>query len=110
MTNPQQAQKLIKQRLVLIFTAYQRGEDVSPAQLYRAEGVVEACCDLGLTTQDQALRLMDDTYQQVFNQPPPPMYKNLGYKNSGYKQEGDKKGLAFKIPALMKRAPVYPST
>lgn len=84
---------MIRARLKGIFVAYQRGEDVPPALRFRAEGFIEAYCELGLISIDEAFELMAQEYKQVFNQSFP------------FSKEP-----ALTIPVLMKRAPVYPST
>ena len=83
----------ISSRLLDIFSAYQRGDDVPPAQLFHTEGFVEACCVMGVITREEAFQIMAAVYTQVFNEP---------LVNSSEQE--------FQIPALMKRAPVYPST
>lgn len=96
-TQQQMVYQCIEQRLVEIFTAYKQGQDVSPARRFHLEGYVQACCELQLISIEQALKLMADTYTGVFAEP-------FDVERQCEQQQ------AFVIPALMKRAPVYPST
>jgi hypothetical protein len=84
----------IESRFLEIFNAYANGQDVAPAQLYRAEGFCEAGCYLSLATEAELIALMKKIHRQVFNT-----------ELSGSNQSGG----GVRIPSLMKRAPVYPS-
>ena len=84
--------KLLKQDLVAIFTAYQQGRDVPPAQRYKWEGLAELALSQALITEADMAQLQQDCYQQVNGQP------LAGNMPAGL------------VPALMVRAPVKPST
>lgn len=83
----------IESRLSLIFKAYAGGEDVPPARLYRTEGFIEAGCCMGYITEVAVSKLMQRLHQQILG-------RRLDMAA----------GSGIHIPALMKRAPVYPST
>ena len=83
----------VERRLLAIFNAYQDNKDVAPAILFRTEGFIEAGCELGLLTQEQAAALIATVWKSVFGQ-------NLPESASK----------SIHIPVAMQRAPVYPST
>ncbi len=83
----------VEARLLAIFNAYERGEDVPPALVFRTEGFIEAGCSMGLVIESDMVALIQRLHKQVFN-------TELTLIPS------DK----IHIPSLMKRAPVYPST
>ena len=89
----QQFAEAVEARLRAIFSAYAGGEDVAPAQVFRAEGFIEAGCCMGLMTRTQAVELMQTLHRQIIGGDLPAL-------------SGD----GIHIPFLMKRAPVYPST
>ena len=89
--------KLIEDRLLRIFEDYVNGKDVSPAMVFGTEGFIDVCCSSGLVVKEDVALLMANLHQQVFASPLLPM-------------SGDMPGDKIRIPPLMKRAPVYPST
>ena len=91
--NPQPLIDLIKSRLDNIFTAYVQGRDVAPAERFRTEGMMEAICVLKLCSEDEARELLQVCWRKHFEQDLPETPEN-----------------ALRIPVMMKRAPVYPST
>jgi hypothetical protein len=82
----------VNQRLVEIFLAYQKGYDVSTAQLFRSEGFISAGCELGFYDQSQAREMIKLQWQTHLDQPWPES------------AEQD-----IHIPVAMHRAPVFPS-
>ncbi len=82
----------IDQRLRDVFLEYNSGRDVPPARLFRLEGYIEAGCDAGLISQQQACDLIRSKWQEVLRSEFPPSAKN-----------------AIHIPVAMQRAPVIPS-
>lgn len=83
---------LLREQLTVIFSAYYRGMDVSPAQRYRYEGVVLVAvevCGLSLT-------VIDDLQRQI--------YSEVFGCIEGYCCEPGC------IPAMMKLAPVMPAS
>ena len=91
--NKQQFNIEVESRLLEVFRAFEQGQDVSPATLFRLEGFIEAGCYLGLSAEDEIKAMMQSLHQQVFSQP---MLVPVGR--------------GIEIPTMMKRAPVYPST
>lgn len=83
---------LIEQRLNKIFADYQSGQDVSPALRFATEGMMELALAAGLLTQKQLNSSLNNCYRRCFNNPAEPSL------------------VAPRIPALMKRAPVVPTT
>ena len=82
----------IAKRLTQIFAAYKQGYDVSPALKYRTEGFIEAGLMAGAIKKDELVDLLYRCYKQVF---------------------GEDASMVFEpgvVPAMMKRAPVKPST
>ena len=80
-------------RVFAIFSAYEKGADVPPAQVFRAEGFLEAGCSLGYISDIEAAELIRRVHKKVF-------------KTELVATMAE----AFHIPSLMKRAPVFPST
>lgn len=87
-----EALRHLEQQLLVLFTALQRGEDVSPANSYRAEGFAAALVTLGLRTEADVAACITGCWRQVFNIAPPDSADSLS------------------IPVIMQRAPVFPST
>lgn len=83
----------LKARLLNIFQDYAQGLDVSPAMRYRTEGFAQALVAMGALSERQCIDIMAEIYQAVF---------------------GDALDIStmtsLRIPPVMKRAPVYPST
>jgi hypothetical protein len=82
----------VEQRLRDIFLEYNNGCDVPPARLFRLEGYIEAGRDVGLISQQQACDLICSAWREVLNCELPVCAENT-----------------IQIPAVMQRAPVYPS-
>lgn len=90
----------LEQRWRAIFIALAGGDDVSPTQRLRAEGMMEAAVLLAITTPERLVTAMDNCYRAV-------------YGHSLRDDFGDDWQDFFpfpQIPAMAKRAPVYPST
>lgn len=87
-------------RWTILFAALAAGDDVPPAQRLRAEGMMEAALLVGVATVQELDRAMDDCYQQAFGRT--------------LEEEFDADWREFypfpQIPAMGRRAPVYPST
>lgn len=86
------AMTLLEQKLLDIFAALQRGDDVAPARCYRTEGFAEALVALGVCSESAVAELIARCWKAVFGVEPPEHLAPLS------------------IPATMQRAPVYPST
>ena len=83
-----------------MFTALAAGEDVPPARRLRAEGMMEAALLLGLASADELLRAMDACYLAAYGRA---IAEDFGADWQDF--------YPFpQIPAMGKRAPVYPST
>ena len=83
-----------------IFTTLAAGEDAPPGARLRAEGMMEALVLTGEFTQPDVLARMEDIYRDVFGH--------------SIEQEFGADWVQFypfpQIPAVGRRAPVYPST
>ena len=90
----------LEQRWQSMFAALAGGDDVPPSQRLRAEGMMEAAVLLGVATPFALVASMDRCYRAAFGQ--------------GIDEEFGPDWQAFfpfpQIPAMMQRAPVYPST
>lgn len=80
-------------RLRAIFAAYRDNEDVSPAQRFRVEGFAEALILAGELSEPHWIAMIARLYQEEVGQVLP---ESAAGSN--------------RIPLLMQRAPVYPST
>jgi hypothetical protein len=83
-----------------MFAALAGGGDVPPALRLRAEGMMEALVLLDMTSVDELTATMDERYQSAFGR-------------SIAEDFGDDWQAFYpfpQIPAMGKRAPVYPST
>lgn len=90
----------IEQRWRTMFAALAAGDDVPPSQRLRAEGMMEAAALLGIATPDALVDAMECCYRAVFG---------CGLDDAF----GEDWQVFFpfpQIPAMSKRAPVYPST
>jgi hypothetical protein len=90
----------LEQRWRKMFAALEAGDDVAPSRRLRAEGMMEAAVLLDVATPEELLNTMDRCYQDVFG-------RDIG------EDFGDDWRDFFpfpQIPAMGKRAPVYPST
>jgi hypothetical protein len=83
-----------------MFRSLAAGDDVPPGQRLRAEGMMEAAVLLQVATEDELLAAMDHCYQCAFGR--------------GLADDFGPHWRDFypfpQIPAMGKRAPVYPST
>jgi hypothetical protein len=90
----------LEQRWQSMFAALAGGDDVSPGQRLRTEGMMEAAVLLGIATPAALLESMDGCYLAAFGR--------------SIEEEFGADWQAFfpfpQIPAMAKRAPVYPST
>lgn len=90
----------LQHRWTTMFVALEQGADLPPAQRLRAEGMMEAAVLLGEATEDELSLAMAVCYKQAFG-------RSLA-------AEFGEDWQAFfpfpQIPAMAKRAPVYPST
>ena len=83
-----------------MFTALADGDDVPPSLRLRAEGLMEAALLTGAASAEALDASMDDCYRQAFGQ-------------SLAEEFGDDWRAFYpfpQIPAMGRRAPVYPST
>ncbi|MDG2046151.1 MAG: hypothetical protein P8J79_02965 [Halioglobus sp.] len=90
----------IEQRWATMFAALAAGDDVPPSQRLRAEGMMEAAVVLGIATPDELVEAMEYCYRAIVG--------------CGLDEACGDDWQAFfpfpQIPAMSKRAPVYPST
>lgn len=84
---------VLTDRLRQVFAAYQRGEDVSPAQRFRLEGFAEALILSGEISEPEWIALIARLYQEELGQALPESAAGVA-----------------RVPLLMQRAPVFPST
>ncbi len=89
----QQFLQLLEEKVSNIFQAYADGKDVPPAENFRTEGFIEAGCQLGIISEQEAREKIAESYSAILGQDFPEQY------NKG-----------IKIPSAMKRAPVFPTT
>ncbi len=90
----------LEQRFSAMFADLARGDDLPPAQRLRCEGLMEAVVLQGLAPGAAVDELMDERYRQAFGR-------------SLCADFGDNWRAFFpfpQIPAMARRAPVYPST
>lgn len=92
--------KELQGRWRVMFRALAAGDDAPPSLRLRAEGMMEAAVLLGLAGEDELLAAMDSCYQEAFG--------------SGLEEDFGQDWRAFypfpQIPAMGRRAPVFPST
>ncbi len=90
----------LEQRWQTMFAALADGDDVPPAQRLRAEGMMEAAVLLGIATPAALVASMDSCYRAAFGRA---IDEDFGADWQAF--------FPFpQIPAMMQRAPVYPST
>lgn len=93
-------QSEIEQRWRAMFTALAAGDDVSPALRLRTEGMMESAVVLAIATSDELVDAMERCYQTAYGR--------------GISEDFGADWQAFfpfpQIPAMARRAPVYPST
>ncbi len=90
----------IEQGLREAFIALSRGDDLPPGQRYRLEGMMAAAEILRPGVGDALMTSMDAAYRDVFNETLADAFGDEWRKFYPFPQ----------IPAVMRRAPVYPST
>ena len=83
-----------------MFAALVAGDDLPPGQRLRTEGLMEAVILLGELTPDKLQQQMDKAYREAFG-------RSLSEEYGGQWQDFY---LFPQIPAMARRAPVYPST
>ncbi len=90
----------IEQRWRAMFAALAGGDDVSPALRLRTEGMMEVAVLLAIATPGELLDAMERCYQTAYGR--------------GISEDFGADWQAFfpfpQIPAMARRAPVYPST
>jgi hypothetical protein len=90
----------LEQRWRAMFDALAAGDDVPPSQRLRAEGMMEAAELTGTVTREELLDSMGRCYREAFGRA---ITEDFG--------EGWELFFPFpQIPAMARRAPVYPST
>ena len=89
----------LEQRWHAMFSALQCGEDLPPGQRLRAEGMMEALVVAG-SSAAEVVAAMDTVYQQVFGCDLASQFGTDWAEFYPFPQ----------IPAVGRRAPVYPST
>ena len=90
----------LEQRWGAMFAALAAGEDVPPSSRLRAEGMMESVVLLGVASVDDLVSAMERSYQAAFGRP---VSVDFG--------EDWRDFFPFpQIPAMGRRAPVYPST
>lgn len=90
----------LQERWRAIFRALAAGDDVAPAQRLRTEGMMEAALLLEPDGQQQLLRAMESCYESAFGQSIAAMHGKNWRSFFPFPQ----------IPAMARRAPVFPST
>jgi hypothetical protein len=95
-----QLQSELEQRWSVMFNALASGDDVPPTQRLRAEGMMEAAELLGVATRETLLASMDHCYREV----------NGCDIETAFGADWQAFFPFPQIPAMAKRAPVYPST
>jgi hypothetical protein len=89
----------LEQRWSTMFAALASGDDVPPSRRLRAEGMMEAAVLLGIATADELLQSMNHCYQSAFGQGIAAAFGDDWQELFPFPQ----------IPAMARRAPVYPS-
>lgn len=90
----------LEQRWRALFAALEAGDDASPTQRLRTEGMMEAAVLVTTATPETLTGAMDRCYRSVYG-------RSIAEDFGGDWQEF----FPFpQIPAMAKRAPVYPST
>jgi hypothetical protein len=90
----------VRQRWDRMFAALASGDDVSPALRLRTEGMMEAVALLELASCEELVQWMDERYRAAFGRD---LAQDFGEDWQDF--------YPFpQIPAMGKRAPVYPST
>ena len=90
----------LEARWLAMFTALAEGDDLPPAQRLRSEGLMEAAVMLGLAAAAELDTAMDTCYREACGRT---LAQDFGADWRAF--------YPFpQIPALGRRAPVYPST
>jgi hypothetical protein len=90
----------LERRWQHMFSALAAAADVAPSSRLRAEGLMEAAVLAGLSSEEELTRQMDRCYQQATGES---LAQRFGADWRDF--------FPFpQIPAMMQRAPVYPST
>ncbi len=90
----------IDQRLAALMAQLATGLDAPPGARLRLEGLMEAAALLGIATEAELQSLLEVRYREAFGHPPE---TDLGEDWQSF--------FPFpQIPAMARRAPVYPST
>jgi hypothetical protein len=90
----------LEQRWQRMFSALADGDDVPPGQRLRTEGVMEAAVLLGIATPAELVASMDRCYRLALGRGLTEAFGADWQEFFPFPQ----------IPAMAKRAPVYPST
>lgn len=90
----------IEQRWQHQFAALAQGEDVPPSERLRTEGMMEAAVIAGEVDVEQLTRKMELAYESAFNST---LAQEFG-------EDWEQLFPFPQIPAMMRRAPVVPST
>ncbi len=90
----------LTRRWSAMFAALAAGDDVPPSRRLRAEGLMEAALLLGAASPQELDRAMDDCYRQAFGRALADDFGADWREFYPFPQ----------IPAMGRRAPVYPST
>jgi len=93
-------QSELQDRWHLMFTALAAGDDVPPSLRLRTEGLMEAAVITGLASSEQITGQMGEAYQRAFDCTLEESFASDWQDFYPFPQ----------IPAMAKRAPVYPST
>ena len=93
-------QEELKLRWTNMFTSLADGGDVPPTQRLRTEGMMEAVAMLEFASSERLVQAMDECYQVAFGQDIAADFGDNWQDFYPFPQ----------IPAMGKRAPVYPST
>ena len=93
----------LETRLQAIYGALADGNDVAPAQRYRAQGFAQALVIVGVLSEVEFKTLLDIACQRAFNGAVPQALQSA--INTTAANDG-----SCCIPIVMPRAPVYPST
>ena len=89
----------LKRRWMAMFTSLADGGDVPPAQRLRTEGMMEAAAMLEVASSEQLVQAMNECYKVAFGQDITAVFGDNWQDFYPFPQ----------IPAMGKRAPVYPS-
>jgi hypothetical protein len=90
----------IEQRWRAMFAALAAGDDVSPARRLRTEGMMEVAVLLAIATPGELVSAMERCYQSAYG-------RSIG---DDFGADWESFFPFPQIPAMARRAPVYPST